>query len=602
MTLAKKHIQRLWYPKPGHGGDIAGRASYSLTDREFDARIPKEFWREVVDRMAQELPDTLLLAEAFWMMEGYFVRTLGMHRVYNSAFMNMLKNQENRKYREAIKATISFEPEILKRYVNFMSNPDEETAIGQFGDGDKYFGVCTLLATMPGLPMFGHGQIEGFHEKYGMEYRRAYWDEWPNQQLVEGHEKKIFPLLKKRSLYSGVAHFQLYDLCNGSNIQESAFCYSNSYGKEKSLVLYNNQYEQVEGFIRTSAPKLDKTTGQKKTTSLAEALGLTVSGKRFLICKNFSDGLYYIVPSLRLFEEGLWVHLNGYESRVYMQIKEVEDVDGNYEKICNMLEGKGIDDMENAVRLLRLEPLFSTMTSLRNHHTLDTLTALLKSKSTKAMNRKLIIQLAEMYAKLPLVYENMPSTAKELLPGPPAEIIPAKMLGTLTKFASLFTDNPILCNLVTIMDELPLVMAGALFLTPFVNDKMSLEELLEANDKMLTDHFFENQLEEIGCKGDQTRRICHGSAVFLIAYRYMGTNPKKALQLLLQHQGALDFAMCNTYQGTVWYNKEAMQELIILSALSAGLFPDTDFPFMEYLEQNLEKESTSEYKVDKLIN
>ena len=33
------------------------------------------------------------------MMEGYFVRTLGMHRVYNSAFMNMLRDEENAKYR-----------------------------------------------------------------------------------------------------------------------------------------------------------------------------------------------------------------------------------------------------------------------------------------------------------------------------------------------------------------------------------------------------------------------------------------------------------------------------------------------------------------------
>ena len=33
------------------------------------------------------MPDTLLLAEAFWLMEGYFVRTLGMHRVYNSAWL-----------------------------------------------------------------------------------------------------------------------------------------------------------------------------------------------------------------------------------------------------------------------------------------------------------------------------------------------------------------------------------------------------------------------------------------------------------------------------------------------------------------------------------
>ena len=52
-------------------------------------------WREVVDRVAREVPDTLLLAEAFWMMEGYFVRTLGMHRVYNSAFMHMFKKEEN---------------------------------------------------------------------------------------------------------------------------------------------------------------------------------------------------------------------------------------------------------------------------------------------------------------------------------------------------------------------------------------------------------------------------------------------------------------------------------------------------------------------------
>jgi hypothetical protein len=27
------------------------------------------------------------------MMEGYFVRTLGMHRVYNSAFMHMLRTK-----------------------------------------------------------------------------------------------------------------------------------------------------------------------------------------------------------------------------------------------------------------------------------------------------------------------------------------------------------------------------------------------------------------------------------------------------------------------------------------------------------------------------
>ena len=148
-----------------------------MTQEEFDRAIPVEFWREVVDTVAERAPDTLLLAEAFWMMEGYFVRTLGMHRVYNSAFINMLKREENAKYRATIKNVLDFDPQILKRFVNFMNNPDEETAVAQFGHDDKYFGVCVLMSTMPGLPMFGHGQIEGLHEKYGMEYRRARWDE-----------------------------------------------------------------------------------------------------------------------------------------------------------------------------------------------------------------------------------------------------------------------------------------------------------------------------------------------------------------------------------------------------------------------------------------
>ncbi|HTO23013.1 MAG TPA: alpha-amylase family glycosyl hydrolase, partial [Spirochaetia bacterium] len=167
MTLTKKHIQRLWYPEPGSGGDIPSRAGNGMSRRDFDKAMPVEFWREVVDRVAREAPDTLLLAEAFWMLEGFFVRTLGMHRVYNSAFMHMLKDEDNAGYRHSMKNTLEFDPEVLKRFVNFMSNPDEQTAIEQFGDGDKYIGVCTLMCTLPGLPMFAHGQVEGLREKYG---------------------------------------------------------------------------------------------------------------------------------------------------------------------------------------------------------------------------------------------------------------------------------------------------------------------------------------------------------------------------------------------------------------------------------------------------
>ena len=369
MTLAKKHIQRLWYPEPGHGGDIAGRAEHALSREAFDKRMPNEFWREVVDRCAAEAPDTLLLAEAFWMMEGYFVRTLGMHRVYNSAFMNMLKNEENAKYRATIKNTLEFDPEILKRFVNFMNNPDEDTAVAQFGKGDKYFGVCTLMSTMPGLPMFGHGQLEGFEERYGMEYRRAYKDEIPDYQLMERHEREIFPLLKKRRLFSGSADFSLYDFfVHGGVVNENIFAYSNRLGDERVLVLYNNNFERGSGWIRTSAPVAVKgKDGEKKMVvkSLSNALGLSSNEKNFTLFREQRSNLWYIRSSSQLAEQGIFVSIDGYASQIFMDLHEIEDSEtGRWYRLCDELGGRGVPDLQSAFQDLFLRDLYAAYLDL----------------------------------------------------------------------------------------------------------------------------------------------------------------------------------------------------------------------------------------------
>ena len=213
MVLAKKHVERLWFPEPGarRRDPVAGRAR-AMTKRSSTALMPDEFWREVVDRVAAEAPDTLLLAEAFWLLEGYFVRTLGMHRVYNSAFMHMLRDEHNADYRKVIRDTLEFDPAILGRFVNFMSNPDEKTAIEQFGTGDKYFGAATLLATLPGLPMIGHGQVEGFTEKYGMEFRRARLDERRTRGSSPTRSGRSSRSSTAAAASPGPSDFRLYDV------------------------------------------------------------------------------------------------------------------------------------------------------------------------------------------------------------------------------------------------------------------------------------------------------------------------------------------------------------------------------------------------------
>jgi len=317
MTLTRKHFQRLWFPEAGTGGAIPSRAEHGLTKAEFEARMPREFWREVVERLAAESPGTLLLAEAFWMMEGYFVRTLGMHRVYNSAFMHMLRDEENALYRRFIKNTLEWEARVLKRYVNFMSNPDEGTAIEQFGDGDKYFGVCTLMCTLPGLPMFGHGQIEGLREKYGMEFRRPQWDESPNEGLVREHERRIFPLLRRRYLFADVEQFSFYDLHTPQGtVHEDVFAYSNRCGDERALIVYNNKFAEARGWIHASAAYLKKPSGERIQRTLAEALGLP--GEGYVVFREHASGTEYVHSCREIWERGLPIELGAYQCQVFM--------------------------------------------------------------------------------------------------------------------------------------------------------------------------------------------------------------------------------------------------------------------------------------------
>ena len=371
MTLAKKHFQRLWYPEPGSGGAIPSRAERGLTREEFDRAMPVEFWREVVDRVAAESPDTLLLAEAFWLMEGYFVRTLGMHRVYNSAFMNMLRDEENANYRSVIKNTLEFDADVLKRYVNFMSNPDERTAVDQFGTGDKYFGVCTLMATLPGLPMFGHGQVEGFSERYGMEFRRAGRHESPDRGLIERHEREIFPLLHRRHVFAEAQDFRLFDFFTADGrVNEDVFAYSNGAGLERGLVLYHNRYASTAGWIRTSASYAVKTGGEAKELrqqSLAEALGLSPAPGRYCLFRDPIAGLDYIRASAEIFEHGLYAQLDAYRCQVFLGIREVaSDADHPWAELAQELGGRGVPDITSELEALSLRPVVLPFRELVN--------------------------------------------------------------------------------------------------------------------------------------------------------------------------------------------------------------------------------------------
>jgi hypothetical protein len=289
--------------------------------------------------------------------------------------MHMLRDEDNAGYRSVMRDTLEFDPEILKRYVNFMTNPDEETAIEQFGTGDKYIGVATLLATLPGLPMIGHGQIEGFGEKYGMEFRRARLDERANEDLVARFEADIVPLLHERRRYAGAADFRLYDVVpDGGAVAEDVFAFSNGRGADRSLVVYHNKFASMAGWIRESVPfvvKADDGSKVAATSSIAEAL--EVAGGRghaaepggFLAFREARSGLEFLRPIGEIRERGLFVELNAYRCLVFGGFRELRDsADTPWSRLAASLAGRGVPSLDEALSDLRLAPVHAAVASL----------------------------------------------------------------------------------------------------------------------------------------------------------------------------------------------------------------------------------------------
>jgi glycosidase len=589
MTLAKKHFHRLWFPEPGSGGDIPSRAEYGLTKEHFDAAFPQEFWREVVDRVAQEVPDTLLLAEAFWLMEGYFVRTLGMHRVYNSAFMNMLRDEKNQEYRLVIKNTVEFDPEILKRYVNFMNNPDERTSVDQFGKGDKYFGICTLMATMPGLPMFGHGQVEGYTEKYGMEFRRAYWDERPDSYLVERHEREVFPLMRRRYLFAGVQNFLLYDFYNPEgNVNEDVFAYSNRSGEERSLVIYHNKFAEARGWIRISAATPVKGEERKLIQkSLGEGLDLRNEWNVFTIFRDHISSLEYIRNNVELHAQGLYAELGAYQHQVFLDFREVEDNEWRqYAQLAQYLNGRGVPNIEEALKEIFLQPIHNQFRELINAGSLQWLIDN-RAKAEAIEGTELISTLTEAEQKMRLLLseiKNMTGATRdetrlaaenrqEL-----AAVLALSSLGSRFPPGTVSPKDQVVKGLQDGKIELWGPLLGWLFthkLGKLLDEVNYNEQSRTWIDELLLGKLIAAGFTDLGLSDTSAWRAV--GIVKLLSGQVAwqcgeATETDRAYQTLLSWLKNIDiqsFLSVNRFQGVLWFNKEAFHELLWWAFASA---------------------------------
>lgn len=619
MTLTRKHFQRLWFPEPGTGGAIPSRAEHGITKEAFYKAMPEEFWREVVDRINKENPDTLLLAEAFWLLEGFFVRTLGMHRVYNSAFMNMLRDEDNAKYRAVMKNTLEFDPKILKRFVNFMSNPDEETAINQFGDGDKYFGICVLMVTMPGLPMFAHGQIQGYKEKYGMEYRKAYWDEQINWGLLNHHERIIFPLMKKRYLYADVQHFLLYDFWTGGVVNEDVFAYSNYLKGERALVVYHNKFAETKGFIKNSVGFAVKIGEEKEIIQKSLSEGIFLPGEDYCVFKDYITGLEYIRRNNELTEKGLYVELHAYQAAVYMDFRIVKDDEYfHYAQLYDLLAGRGVPSIHETLQDVIYRPLHDPFERIIE---IEQVKKLIEAEEPEPILEEIKLKLRELLLKVK-EYSSGKNEIQTL-----AEEITNRLkilLNFENRLKDLFdsSDYEAMCNNLMPQSEFEWSILFSWIIMNQLGKIISHKDFALVSRSWIDEWQLSKLIQQVLEKASDGKRINPNEGVQLvkllitvqeIVYEAIrkDNDANKIIQLLLSESEVQDFLNFNRYQGVLWFSAERFDQfvkwvsiitlIIIIDEEPLELAKTRGESLLEILQKWLEAVKKSGYKVEGLL-
>ncbi|MFO7889965.1 MAG: alpha-amylase, partial [bacterium] len=547
---------------------------------------------------------------------------------------NMLKQEENAKYRTVMKNTLEFNSEILKRFVNFMNNPDEETAVAQFGKDDKYFGVCIMMVTLPGLPMFGHGQVEGFTEKYGMEFRRSYWKEQPDTQLIDRHDRELFPLLRRRYIFSEVENFLFYDFfLSEGEVDENVFAYTNRFQKERTLVVYHNKFAHTSGWIHTSVEYSVKTDQSEERRmihkNIGEGLDLQNNKTTFTIFRDQVSGLEYIRNNQELYDKGIYIELDAFKYHVFLDFREVQDDNkGRYRQITDFLNGRGVPSIEEVSRELFLKPILNPFRELINTDTFQTLLRARTSQAEKQPDPELMDELSvKILVLLKEIKKVIGSTGDEStveyeirykllsvlqIPALKNQVKKSRSKTILKRIEKFLDDSPqywsciISWVFIHAIGKIAEVKSYKEQSRAWIDEWRLGKVISEAVENLETDKTNSQKLIQI-------IKILTTHQRWFDPHQSKSLNPYYILENLLNDNDVQQFLGINRYQGVLWFQKERYEELLdwmlIIAVIDA--VSDTNRPLSK-VENLIESryaaievlqgaEKKSEYKVEKLL-
>jgi hypothetical protein len=151
-------------------------------------------------------------------------------------------------------------------------------------------------------------------------------------------------------------------------VNEDVFAYSNRLGDQRTLVVYNNRYSDTRGWIRVSCAQAEKNPDGSKhlrQRTLGEGFDLKNDAAMFAACRDAITGLEYLHHAGRMIENGLHLELGAYQHHVFLDWRDLrEDAAHPWAELCEMLGGRGVASLDDALRDLRLKPAHDALRAL----------------------------------------------------------------------------------------------------------------------------------------------------------------------------------------------------------------------------------------------
>jgi hypothetical protein len=245
--------------------------------------VPKtEFWQEAT----AALPDFVWLAEVYWDLE-WKMQELGFKFTYDKRLYDRLREGSTGQ----VRAHLGADPRYQSKLARFLENHDEPRSAVVF-PRERIAFVATLLATLPGMRFYHHGQLNGWKTFVPMPLAKAR-SESNDRQIQELYEQLL------RFSDAEVFHDGEWQLLEVQPAGDDTF---------QGLIAYCWHHQADHRLIVVN---LGNRTAQGKV--LKAAAGVS---RKCLFC-DLLDGSEYLWERADIESNGLYVRLAPYQAHAF---------------------------------------------------------------------------------------------------------------------------------------------------------------------------------------------------------------------------------------------------------------------------------------------